>query len=359
MKKGYIVTWFNSGRNYGQTLQAFALQKKLKLLNYDVAVINYNGGHVSHNRIMNYLKRRRQCSCRTWDIQRKFDNFVQNNITLTPPLLSHSEISGYLKKEEPDFLICGSDQIWNPHDLSRVYFLHEMGTDKTTKIAYAVSLCDKRYMGKFLEQAQVKEWIKDFDTIYVRENTGKDILQELYGQTSEVVLDPTLLFSGQEWVSMLKLKKQKQRNYILCYAFNLSDAQLAYIQNRAKERDADVVYGDILLNRNVGKRNKSWSPVDFLEKIYNAQEVITDSFHGTVFSVLFHKPFWVFDNGTDADSDPYYNIDRMNTFLEKLNLQWRVTDLSEAPMEAGIDYDVVDDILAKEREKCTERLGRL
>lgn len=358
MKKGYVVTWFNSGRNYGQTLQAFALQHKLKELGYDVAVINYSDENYSHNKLLNYLKRRKRIQNDMWTIQKKFDHFVKNHIKLTKPLLSHNEICNYLKMEEPDFLICGSDQIWNPYSVSPIYFLHEMGTKNTRKIAYAVSLCDKRYMKKYMDNPQIADWIKAFDVIYVRENTGKEIIQELFSQKVETVLDPTLLFSGEEWIKVFGLQK-KDRRYILCYAFSLTDEQQSYIQQRAADLNAEIVYGNVLLNRSFEADKTLWSPVDFLDMIYNAQEIVTDSFHGTVFSVLFHKNFWVFDNGTAADSDPYYNIDRMNTLLSRIELLDRVVNAAETFTYNAIDYQKVDAILACERKECIERLKNI
>lgn len=356
MKKGYIVTWFNSGRNYGQTLQAYALQKKLRQMNYDATILNYGSDIYSRSRILHYLRRRRAITGERWQIQKKFDSFVKKEMVTTKPLCRYQDVQFFLKKEKPDFLVCGSDQIWNPYLVDPVFFLYGLGTPQTKKIAYAASICDKTRADKFDDHSEVSQWLQEFDAIYVRENTGAEILRERFGRESTVVLDPTLLFSGEEWAQMLGLHRRKGEPYILCYAFNLTESQKQFLQMRAARNNANVVYGNILLNGKKHTEDTQWSPVDFLNAIYNAEEIVTDSFHGMVFSILFHKRFWVFDNGQDADSDPYYNIDRMNTLLDKLGLWDRLCGGEPADPDVAIDYARVDGALKKEREESIRLL---
>lgn len=356
MKKGYIVTWFNCGRNYGQTLQAYALQKKLRQMNFDAVILNYGAGFYSRSRILHYLKRRCAITGERWQIQKKFDAFVKKEMEISKPLHSYQDVQCFLKKEKPDFLVCGSDQIWNPYSADPVFFLHGLGTEETRKIAYAVSICDKVRADKFDEHPEVNQWLQGIKEIYVRENTGAEILRERFGKESTVVLDPTLLFSGEEWVQMLGLRRSGSESYILCYAFNLTESQNRFLRARAAKNNAKVVYGNILMDGKEHSKDTQWSPVDFLNAIYNAEEIVTDSFHGMVFSILFHKEFWVFDNGQDADSDPYYNIDRMNTLLAKIGLRDRLCGEEPTGASSVIDYVRVDSALKKAREDCIRLL---
>lgn len=358
MKKGYIITWFNSGRNYGQTLQAYALQKKLRQLNFDAVILNYGTGFCSRSRILHYLKRRRAITGERWQIQKKFDAFVKKEMAISKPLCRYQDAQCFLEKEKPDFLVCGSDQIWNPYSTDPVFFLHGLGAEETRKVAYAVSICDKARADKFDEHPEVNQWLQELDKIYVRENTGAEILRDRFGRESTVVLDPTLLFSGEEWVQMLGLRRSGSESYILCYAFNLTESQKRFLQTRAARKNAKVVYGNVLMDGKEHSKDTQWSPVDFLNAIYNAEEIVTDSFHGMVFSILFHKEFWVFDNGQDADSDPYYNIDRMNTLLEKIDLQDRLSGEKPTGFNSAIDYVRVDSALKKAREDSIRLLCR-
>ena len=355
MKKGYIFSWYNYGRNYGQTLQAYALQKVLNNEGYKVAHICFGINRTVTQpfiiKLLDYLK----LTNIERVVQDKFDLFISENMKVTKKLWTNKQVKKFIKKKNPDFLICGSDQIWNPYNVHPFYYLAQIGDEKTNRIAYAVSTCDKRRKEKFLEFPQIEKWIKKINYLYVRENTGKEIYSELFGIESEVVLDPTLLLSGEEWISNLKLKTNNQ-NYILCYAFNLTNDQEKMLKNIAQENECEIKYGNILEKEQIYK--EQWSPTDFLEAILNAKKIFTDSFHGTAFSILFHKDFIVFDNGSDLQSDPYYNIDRMNTLLTLLELEERVINNNEEYSNKTIDYQRVDQILNKRRNECISLLQR-
>lgn len=228
-----------------------------------------------------------------------------------------------------------------------------IGDESTNRIAYAVSTCDERRKDKFLEYPEIEEWIKNINYVFVRENSGKKILLEQYGVDSKVVLDPTLLMSGSNWARLLGLKK-KTDNYVLCYAFNLTENQKSMINESANRLGCSVKYGNILNGKE--KEQESWSPCEFLEAIMNAKEVFTDSFHGTVFSILFHKEFIVFDNGNDIESDPYYNIDRMNTLLSLLELNDRLVTEDKSKNLDEINYVRIDAILEVHRKECLSLL---
>lgn len=355
MIKGYIISWFNSGRNYGQTLQAYALQKKLKNMGYDVSHVCFGTNVYPGFSAKKVIVQRIRLTKEQRNTQRKFDKFITEHMKVTNYLDSHEAICRFMDKKNPDFLICGSDQVWNPFNADPIYYLYKIGSERTKKIAYAVSTCDEKRMGKFLEYPVISKWIKGLDTIFVRENSGKRIFEQLYGVSTQVVLDPTLLLSGKEWIDNLGLSHKKER-YILCYAFEITETQQKIIQDKAKKTNCKVHYGNILIKKDAKQTFASWSPEDFLEQILNAQEVYTDSFHGMVFSILFHKNFVVFDNGESLKSDPYYNIDRMKTLLEVVDLSDRIWNGNNVSSE--IDYRKVDVILKEKREICISLLRK-
>lgn len=355
MKKGYIFSWYNSGRNYGQTLQAFALQKVVSDIGYSVEHVCFGTNRGISQNFIGKLKDFKNLTSEQRKIQRKFDLFIQDNMKVTRRLDTDDEVKEFIQENNPDFLICGSDQVWNPYNVHPFYYLAQIGNKDTNRIAYAVSTCDERRKSKFLEYPEVESWIKQIDKLYVRENSGKKILSDLFNVDSDVVLDPTLLLSSEEWIDTLHLKK-KQSNYILCYAFNLSDFQKKILREREEKLGCSIKYGNVLLGEPENK--EPWSPYDFLEAILNAQEVYTDSFHGMVFSILFHKDFIVFDNGNDITSDPYYNIDRMNTLLKFIGLEGRLVLDERCYSLEKIDYFKVDKLLSERRSECRSLLKR-
>lgn len=357
MKKGYIFSWFNSGRNYGQTLQAYALQRVITEMGYDVEHVCFGSNRYPSTSVFRKLKDLMKLTKSQRIIQAKFDKFICENMKITNQLNSDKQVQNYISQNRPDFLVCGSDQVWNPYNIHPFYFLANVGDKSVRRVAYAVSTCDEKRKEKFLDYPEIKEWISQINYLYVRENSGKRIFSELFSVSSEVVLDPTLLLSGEAWINKLKLQRHSD-NYILCYAFNLTAEQKRIISTRAKELNCKIKYGLAIDEENLEK--EQWSPLDFLEAILNAKEVFTDSFHGTAFSVLFHKNFIVFDNGEDEKSDPYYNIDRMNTLLKLIGLEHRLMNKINANviLKEDIDFSMVDKILNKRRKECLFMLRR-
>ena len=359
MKKGYIFSWFNSGRNYGQTLQAYALQSVLTEMGCDVEHVCFGSNRCPSMSVSRKLKDFMKLTKSQRIVQSKFDKFILENMKITIRLNSDKQVQNFITWNKPDFLVCGSDQVWNPYNIHPFYFLANVGNKSVRRVAYAVSTCDEKRKGKFLEHPEIKEWINQIDYLYVRENSGKRIISELFGLSSEVVLDPTLLMSGEVWIDKLKLRTRSD-NYILCYAFDLTVEQKDIISKRAKELNCKVKYGMVINENDTNGEKEQWSPIDFLEAILNAKEVFTDSFHGTAFSVLFHKNFVVFDNGKDEKSDPYYNIDRMNTLLDLIDLNDRLVTKVDTNMvyRKAIDFSIVDSILGERRKECLLMLRR-
>lgn len=357
MKKGYIFSWFNSGRNYGQTLQAYALQMVLTEMGYDVEHVCFGTNRYPQKSVLRAARDSIKMTKGQRIVQSKFDDFIRKNMKITHRLNSDKQVQKFILRNKPDFLICGSDQVWNPYNIHPFYFLADIGDESVRRVAYAVSTCDEKRKDKFLEYPKIKWWIRQINYLYVRENSGKRIIHDLYGVSSEVVLDPTLLLSGDEWIKKLTLKTQSEK-YILCYAFNLTVEQKKIISQRANELNCRIRYGIPVKENDTDE--ELWSPIDFLEAILNAEEVFTDSFHGTAFSLLFHKNVTIFDNGEDENSDPYYNIDRMNTLLELLGLNHRLWTKTNANLiyREDIDFSMVDSILNKRRKECLLKLRR-
>lgn len=318
MRKIGIVSLYYNNYNYGGLLQAFALVKTMQKMGCSAEQISYV--NYSKEKISVFDKIRRKTFAR-WVViffekirhkfvakldkrelakyekelilkKERFDEFMNS--------IPHSQVydNDTIKmiSEEYDIFITGSDQVWNPNWWSEAYFL--MFTNKK-KIAYACSFGvndipkDKR---EFFEKA-----IKDFDYVTVREKRGKELVESYSNQIADVVVDPTLLLDVNEWEEIEEQYAIAEK-YILCYLLGKERKIQKMVERIARRMDLSIVYiaysqpnecykekgfGDIIL-RDVGPRQ-------FLYLVHHAQCVLTDSFHAVVFSLIYHRSFWVMD----------------------------------------------------------------
>ena len=123
-KRIAIITWYNFGMNYGQTLQAYALQKVLRLQGYYAETLTYGFGIYSRISFVNNQKRKKRIGKQKEACQKTFDRFIRKNMVVSRPLCSKQDVELYLKKKRFDAVICGSDQIWNPYNIDSVYYLN-------------------------------------------------------------------------------------------------------------------------------------------------------------------------------------------------------------------------------------------
>lgn len=294
MKVGIIT--FHNGSNYGAALQAFALQEKVSDLYDEVYLINYKNrfimqgldrirwGFSLHNiyfsliDILNYKNNRKKIEC--------FNKFFEDHYKLTA-LLSADELQA--QNWNWDLIISGSDQIWNPllnNGLDKIYFGEFAGVNN--KISYASSLGAYRFDNGQWNQ-ELTTYLKTFKKISVRENAK--ILEQKTGLHIEEVLDPTLLLSKREWKEHLKLNVIDQK-YLLVYAMNNFDNILAYAKKLAEQMQLELwVIGNSLKKSKNVKWINDIGPTEFVELFYNASYIVTNSFHGTAFSVNFGKSF--------------------------------------------------------------------
>ncbi|KML25017.1 polysaccharide pyruvyl transferase family protein, partial [Rossellomorea marisflavi] len=197
-----------------------------------------------------------------------------------------------------DCFVCGSDQVWNPYWCNSTHFLSFVPND-VAKVSYAASIGVNSLTD---EQKKVyKPLINNFDLVSVRETRGKEILNTFIDTNVEVVLDPTMLLTSNDWNQILPEKKIKEK-YIFTYFLGEDVKLRKYAESLAKQngykivnipflygefRKADVSFGDIKFSHA--------GPEDFVSLIKNAEIILTDSFHACVFSIIFRKVFYAFD----------------------------------------------------------------
>ncbi len=262
--------------------------------------------------------------------------------------------------EEYDILICGSDQVWNPNVARPAYFLK--GVEGCGKIAYAASIARDDLSPK--EREVMLPLIEKFDAVSVREKTAKDFLRRYMGDKREIheVLDPALMRTREEWEQLCGPKEETGEKYALCFFFSDSLRYRKQIATYCKERNLTLKYIPFSQNKyqksdlkGAGEALWDVGPREFLKLFQNAECVFTDSFHGSVFSLLFEKPFLVFNRDKAGKTS---KNSRLTDLLLKFGLQDRLIQNKEfAPlMDKPMDFAPVREKLAVHRQASLEFL---
>lgn len=340
--------------NYGAVLQTFALNHYLRASGYDARVIDYtsksHGGISDKYKNNPFAKIIRSILLIPDKLKGKnnFGKFLNNFVKLTEkPYFSYQE----LLNDPPvaDVYITGSDQVWNceiPTGNDDAYFL-SFALPNSKKISYAASMALET-----LSEEQKKRYfklLKDFHSISVRETSSINILKSigLNGVTS--VLDPVFLLDKQEWADLAETTNYKER-YVLVYGFNRQKNVFDFAKKIAKQKKMKVYsvntrWLDIL--NCTDRYFWSVSPNEFISLIKNAEIVITNSFHGISFSIIFEKEFYAFTKGKTGNS-------RMKDLLKSLNLDSRLTEYGFNSLMEPIDYKAVETILSKQKDQAKE-----
>ena len=345
MKKILIATWCNNNgkTNYGQVLQAFALQKYLSNKGYEVKIINYT------NTIQVEKKSSRV---------RKFKKFVRDNIKFTKLYKNINELNDELP--DTDILLAGSDQIWNPANLNEIYFLN-FGSASIRKISYASS--GIFYEGPENSEAinKIVEMLRDFHAVSVRERISASILGSHLDNKPEVVCDPVFLLNGNEWLNVSKPVKTGGK-YILCYIFGSIRNKQAILDQYRKVFSVEKI---LVITSNLYEEKISWDKIKYIDNagvsefiylIKNAEAVVTDSFHGTSLSIIFKKQF-INIYRYNENSNPYATGERIKSLMESVGMEFRkVGNVVELEKIGRIDYGSVYESLNDFKERSEEYL---
>ncbi|WP_330961892.1 polysaccharide pyruvyl transferase family protein [Photobacterium sp. 53610] len=369
-KKIGLIT-IHRANNYGAFLQAFATQESLKKYG-DVEVIDYRNEKLESSF---HLIRFNITSIKSglgavkdllriiprWRVIRKFKLDIVNKFNLTPRLNS-SEVDNYAN-EKFDVLVSGSDQIWNPvcvssnENLDTNYLLN-FGRNDSKRISYASS------MGAFEIDTKnintLKKSLTSYDHISVREIERKTEIQELVGKDVTHVLDPTLLLSRDEWLSRFpeetkRVKQISNNKYILFYSVPKVKKTRIVVEYFSKLTGLDVVSidQDIYPYYRAKTKIRDASVGEFLHLFKNAEFIITDSFHGVCFSLIFRKNFFAVSPGKLSN--------RIVSLLDVVGLSDRLIYGKEninSHSDFSIDYvaNNVSDKIESERVKSKEFL---
>lgn len=356
MKKIGIIT-FHRSLNYGSVLQAFALQTKIKELQpkRDIEIIdfyppnmkNIRGIFVPVKSLRNFVRNIFACFYYPQFKKRTkaFNDFVGRNLRVGNKKYDQQSDMSDLDAEF-GILVAGSDQIWNntAPDFSIKYFFPDV--QKAKKVAYAPSLSNGKF--ELPRDIAIYDALKKFSALSVRENFGaKNMKEFLDGADIPVVLDPTLLLC-QEQYDCIASKKLIKKDYIFMYSITMHKDFIAAVCAISKRTGLPVitVFSGKGSFRGVGngiKISKNSSPNDFLSLVRDAKLVLTDSFHGTAFSVIYRKNFYSFCEEDEKNQDV-----RIATLLGNINLKNRILFYNHYDKEnylEKIDYSIVQPLL--------------
>ena len=249
------------------------------------------------------------------------------------------------QSEDNDFdcFVFGSDQIWNPQitEADPVFFGDAPCFKGKKMVTYAASAGSVTAL-KEIDVEQLKCWLSNFSSLSVRENSLSDYLKELHFRI-QLVIDPVLL-AGKDVYSKIASSIKTEKPYLLFFSIGQNDEALNVARKKAISLGLELIqmYGmaEIIKNK---KALQCISPNDFIGYFQNAKFVISSSFHGTVFSILFHKPFICI--GHDFKSR-FHSLLKMFGLSDRLVDAYSVMDLN---LE-GINWDFVDKVLSQKRK---------
>jgi hypothetical protein len=326
-------------------LQAYALQEYLKSLGHNITIINYRQKNLSRvyalfdiRRILsrNILRIIKSTIVEALLFSRRciryiqFDQFIKKHLNLSKRV-NKNTISGNF-----DLYILGSDQIWNSRitkGFDTIYFGDFPVKEGARKIAYAASMEADSLTRE--QEVYFISRLKNIDTISVRESTLKHLLQPLTEKHIYIVIDPTLLVGANCWDTLIK-KPSINKKYVLIYQVMPNIVALDIANNVADQLGAIVLEVSSKINRYKAENNyrQCVSPGEFIGLIKYASCVITTSFHGTIFSILFKKPFYTIKVG---------NWDtRVDSLLNSLDLPDRLLVEKDHFVFTEINYTHVD-----------------
>lgn len=354
MKIG-ILTFPNS-TSYGAVLQMYALYKSVEKLGAEAEIINYHNSFMKqrkHYRSLNSLSQGKR-TLKNIAIRivhsRQIVSFrdFEKKMRMYPPKPEQdiSMISNVGMRY--DAVICGSDQVWNAHITGGdMHFYLDFCRENTKRISYAPSFGKVAY--SYGMEDQIKQELGKFSHISVREQEGQHYVEQTTGRRPELVLDPTFLLHRKEWEVLEKAYAIPQDGYIVYYAIRSSATLLNFCRELAeKENKKIVIIGGNFLKRYKNKDCRvtyapDLSPEEWLYVIHHADYVVTNSFHGTAFSIHYQKDFYV-EFSSDTNS-------RLEEIIQLCALEDRVIDHVNLQCSTPIDYASVECRLAQRREQ--------
>lgn len=370
------------GTNYGQNLQAFATQQIIEGYGCYTEIIDYHSGaekgirpslaaaiigvQVITRKIKKWF-RRRFCLAgvdalhmqNIAERKKQSDRFRKEMLHHVVHCEGYTELKNRSKSYSA--VLVGSDQIWLPATAVSNFYTLRFAAPGVTRVSYATSMGVSSY--PYYAKKPAADFWEKIDYLSVREHQAKNVIQSICNTEVAVVMDPTGLFSKEQWLKLIPQNDVVESGYILCYLLGNNDEIKQYCRRFAdakKERlvgimsdeciSDDTAYCDEVI---VGR-----GPEDFVNLVRNASYVLTDSFHGLMFSVIHERQFYVFYRRR-ADVKESRNS-RIDNIIEALGLEDRLikNPLMSDITDRGIDYCTVNKRMEVWREYSLQFLER-
>ena len=335
------ITWITY-LNFGTFLQAYALQEYIKSVGIQCTTLN------DATKVEKHLNWKLKIKKLYWSLQQDYRLFMRSqeqSRMLYEDFKSkyiklewHADEPNYLNKEY-DCFVCGSHQIWNPYSLRNKhagFYYAEFACKK--KVAYAPSVGVSSIPDDCLPR--FKNLINDFSFLSAREREGKEIMQKLTGKCVLQVVDPTLLVGKDQWENFVR--KQNVKPYVLGYFLTPNNRYINAAKEYAREKGLEfrMLYTDRKY-RSVTDKLITAGPIEFLQAIHDAHIVFTDSFHGSIFSVIFRTPFVTFKRFRNSATS---QNSRVENLLKTMGLSDRLIDENEVHQINSLKEIDFDDV---------------
>lgn len=353
---------FHCSYNYGSALQTYALQKYLEMKGHNVKIIDFVlESDFEHYKLFRTKLYKDNFKYIIADIlylnknirrKKSFERFSKKHLKLTDKrYTTHSDMNDLNK--EFDAFICGSDQIWNldcTNGIVPAFFL-DFVDDSKIKFSYAPSIARLKFDNAGLEG--LSKYLDRLDFISVREKSTIPMLKKITNKEVTDVIDPTMLLLSDDYKEIME-NTEVDGKYIFLYFIEINKKIIEYSNKLSEEKNLKIVYftkRKILSIKN-GINAYGISPEKWLSLIKNSEYVVTNSFHATVFSILFKKKFTTF-----APVDSY---SRVTDLLEKLDLDSRIhkNESSLSEIDNDIDYENAFSKLNKLKEDAEQYLAK-
>lgn len=348
--------------NYGGTLQNWALQQVLKKMGHEPVTLRFPVIYQGMSSLHYWTRVFPMQAARF--IAHKFiggkyempltigpwkksvsgmEHFVDEHINVTEylPNLNMEDVRRY----GIEALVVGSDQIWRPYmyDAANFYFLGFTGDNKIIRIAYAPSLALDKWPFEKETTIQLKELIKKFDAVSVREKPSVRVIKEYLGVDAKWVLDPTMLLDKEDYLAVCKGESQHKEKFVFAYILDMTEEKREMAEQTSKKLGCDIRYL-------TAEKVQSYDTIEkWLANFRDTCYVITDSYHGTVFSLIFQKQFYCFYNAKRGTA-------RMDSLKELTGLEERFIQSPVEVLDNDINYDIVNQKIYSMRGVSSEFL---
>ncbi|MDD3416129.1 MAG: polysaccharide pyruvyl transferase family protein [Lachnospiraceae bacterium] len=379
MKKIAIVSCYFQ-HNYGSMLQAYATQMVLDKLGYDNETIDISGFNqeIKKAKIKYFIKAsltssilaskmgmvknillkrvlKNEYSSLSDVRSRKFETFKNKYFRLSKKYHSKNQLS---KECELRYsaVVVGSDQLWLPGNIAADYYTLNFVPKSVNTVAYATSFGQSSLPRDSAKKAAT--FLRRIRHIGIREESGQKLIKQLTNRNVPVVCDPTMLFTGEDWMSIQQETPIIEEPYIFCYFLGNNPPHREFAKRLKKETGYKIValthldeyvkcdedYAD--------EKPYNVDPADFLNLIHNASYICTDSFHCTVFSILYRRDFFTFHRY--AGNTKQSTNSRIDSLFHMLEIGERIMQGEEDvrdSLKTHLDFDCILNKLAHVREE--------